>query len=97
MPATNSDTVCFVVVAARGRVSHYECVDAMDVDARAEPVASPQVGRGNFSDGEWNDARERRERSTADNLLVISLRASDLESGFLEFGVSRALHASDRQ
>jgi hypothetical protein len=40
---------------------------------------------------------ERREGPTADNLTWLSLRASNLEGGFLEFGVSGALHASDRQ
>lgn len=67
-------------------------IDAMDEDEQCELVALCWVGRGDFSAEEWteavDEARARRQGSTADYLIGTPLVSDYLEEGLSKFDLS---------
>lgn len=67
-------------------------IDAMDEDEQCELVALCWVGRGDFSAEEWTEAveeaRSRRQGSTADYLIGTPLVSDYLEEGLSKFDLS---------
>lgn len=67
-------------------------IDAMDEDEQCELVALCWVGRGDFSAEEWDEAveeaRSRRQGSTADYLIGTPLVSDYLEEGLSKFDLS---------
>jgi hypothetical protein len=67
-------------------------IDAMDEDEQCELVALCWVGRGDFSEDDWteavNEARARRENSTANYLIGMPLVSDYLEEGLSKFDLS---------
>jgi len=67
-------------------------IDGMDEDEQCELVALCWLGRGDFSTDEWDraveEARSRREGSTATYLIGIPLVSDYLEEGLSKFDLS---------
>lgn len=67
-------------------------IDAMDEDEQCELVALCWVGRGDFSAEEWaeavDEARSRRQGSTAEYLIGTPLVSDYLEEGLSKFDLS---------
>ena len=67
-------------------------IDAMDEDEQCELVALCWLGRGDFTTDEWDvaveEARGRREGSTASYLIGIPLVSDYLEEGLSKFDLS---------
>lgn len=75
-------------------------IEDFNDDEECELVALAWLGRGDFSEGEWEqavrEARARRQGSTADYLLGMPTLPDHLEEGLAQLGLSCLGFEADR-